>query len=81
MDADEPENETVIKNLVEFSDMLKTKIDAMNKAATPPPPPQPPAPPQAAPPVALGQPVNPPVPQAQGPIQQPIVPTPAAPGA
>lgn len=60
-DADDPENKKVLDNLVDFSKVIKNKIDMLNQAAMPPAPP-PPAPPPAAPPVALGQP-NTPIPQ------------------
>ena len=61
LNADEEEDK-IIANLIAFLKVIKGKMDAMIKAATPP---ASPAPPPAAPPVALGQPANPPVPQVQ----------------
>jgi len=60
LDADE-ENESILDNLIAFLKVIKSKMDALRLAATPAPPP--PGPPAAAPPVALGQPPNPPSPQ------------------
>ncbi len=74
LDADEPENESVITNLVEFAKTIKNKIDMLRQAAAPPVPP--PAPPPAAPPVVLGQ-QGPPVPQAvPAPAPEPVAPPP-----
>ncbi len=74
MDADEPENKKVMKNLVEFSKTLKEKIDLLTKAATPPAPPAPlPQPPAAAPPVVLGQSPQP-IPQGVNPLAAPAAP-------
>jgi hypothetical protein len=67
LDADEPENKKVMKNLVEFSVILKGKMDMLSAAAAPP---QIPAPPPEAPPVALGQ-QGPPVPQGANPLAVP----------
>jgi hypothetical protein len=71
LDADE-ENEKILKNLVDFLHVLKAKIDALAKAATPPVPADVPAPPAAAPAVSLGQPANPPSPQAPNALAQPV---------
>jgi len=66
LDADEPDNEKVLDNLVGFLNHLKEKMDTMNQAATPPMP----APPPAAPPVMTGQPANPAMPQASDALAQ-----------
>jgi len=79
LDADEGDNEKILRNLVEFLGVIKGKMDELAAAAQPPAPPaappgppqvpqqmQPgpvPAPPPAAAPVALGQ-GGEPVPQA-----------------
>ena len=64
LDADEPENKGVMDNLVQFSKVLKDKMDLLAAAAAPPPLP---APPPQAPPVALGQPGTP-IPQGANPL-------------
>jgi hypothetical protein len=67
LDADE-EDKKIIENLVQFMKVIKDKMDALQRAATPP---APVAPPAAAPPVILGQ-QGPPVPQAENPLAQPV---------
>lgn len=67
LDADEPENKGVMDNLVAFADVLKNKMDDLQRAAAAP---QTPTPPPAAPPVSLGQ-QGPPVPQATNALAAP----------